>query len=88
MNTTNGSTVSRNLHAVYSYSFALDPHSLLETGHLNFKDIQSKHTNMNITFIPGIVDWQNGSVGDISMNMYYTIRAQLDFSNGYVSLRY
>lgn len=88
MNTTNSSTAFRRSHAVYSYSFALDPLSLSETGNVNFNNIQSKHTNMNVIFNTGFIDWNEDPVGDISMFMYYTIRAQLEFSNGYVSLRY
>jgi|UniRef100_A0A6C0JFD9 hypothetical protein len=78
--------LARPIRNVYTYSFSLNPINVEPSGNLDFSQIQSDKTNIEVkldTSQP--IDIANET---FSLNMYYTGYQTFVFSNGFMSLAY
>ena len=78
--------LARPIRNVYTYSFSLNPINVEPSGNLDFSQIQSDKTNIEVkldTSQPIDITTET-----FSLNMYYTGYQTFVFSNGFMSLAY
>ena len=77
--------LARPIRNVYTYSFSLNPINVDPSGNLDFSQIQSDKTNIEVKLDTTIIDITTET---FSLNMYYTGYQTFVFSNGFMSLAY
>ena len=80
--------LSRPIRNIYTYSFSMNPVNVEPSGNLDFSQIQSDKTSIEVK-----LDTTAGSLVDIttktySLNMYYTGYQTYIFDKGFMSLAY
>ena len=73
--------LSRPEKNIYSYSFSMNPINVEPSGSLDFGQLQSNKTLMEIKLIPNLTDVY-------VFNAYYVGYQTFKFENGYISLAY
>jgi hypothetical protein len=77
--------LSRPIRNVYTYSFSLNPVNVEPSGNLDFSQIQSDKTNIELKLDTSIIDIATET---FSLNMYYTGYQTFVFDKGFMSLAY
>lgn len=77
--------LARPIRNVYTYSFSLNPVNVEPSGNLDFSQIQSEKTNIEIKLDTSIIDITTET---FSLHMYYTGYQTFVFQNGFMSLAY
>jgi hypothetical protein len=78
--------LSRPIRNIYTYSFSLNPVNVEPSGNLDFSQIQSEKTNIEVK-----LDTDSGidiSTETFSLNMYYTGYQTFVFDRGFMSIAY
>ena len=78
--------LSRPIRNIYTYSFSLNPVNVEPSGNLDFSQIQSEKTNIEVK-----LDTDSGidtSTETFSLNMYYTGYQTFVFDKGFMSIAY
>ena len=78
--------LSRPIRNIYTYSFSMNPINVEPSGNLDFSQIQSDKTNIEVT-----LDTDSGidiSTETFSLNMYYTGYQTFVFDRGFMSVAY
>src|SRR5210317_1640648 len=73
--------LSRPIRNIYTYSFSLNPVNVEPSGNLDFSQIQSEKTNIEVTLDSELV-----SANTYSLNMYYTGYQTFTFDRGFLSI--
>jgi len=77
--------LSRPYRNIYTYSFSMNPINVEPSGNLDFSQIQSEKTNIEVKLDTSEVDV---STNTYSLNMYYTGYQTFVFDKGFMSLAY
>ena len=77
--------LSRPIRNIYTYSFSLNPINVEPSGNLDFSQIQSDKTNIELKLDTSIIDINSET---FSLNMYYTGYQTFVFDRGFMSLAY
>jgi hypothetical protein len=77
--------LSRPIRNIYTYSFSMNPINVEPSGNLDFSQIQSDKTNIEVTLDTDSVDI---STQTFSLNMYYTGYQTFVFDRGFMSVAY
>lgn len=77
--------LARPIRNIYTYSFSLNPINVDPSGNLDFSQIQSDKTNIEVKLDTSIIDITTET---FSLNMYYTGYQTFVFSSGFMSLAY
>ena len=77
--------LARPIRNVYTYSFSMNPINVEPSGNLDFSQIQSDKTNIEVKLDTSVIDITTET---FSLNMYYTGYQTFVFSNGFMSLAY
>lgn len=77
--------LARPIRNIYTYSFSLNPVNVEPSGNLDFSQIQSDKTNIEIKLDTSIIDITTET---FSLHMYYTGYQTFVFQNGFMSLAY
>jgi hypothetical protein len=77
--------LARPIRNVYTYSFSLNPVNVEPSGNLDFSQIQSEKTNIEVKLDTSIIDITTET---FSLHMYYTGYQTFVFQNGFMSLAY
>jgi len=77
--------LSRPIRNIYTYSFSLNPINVEPSGNLDFSQIQSEKTNIEIKLDTSIIDITSETY---SLHMYYTGYQTFVFENGFMSTAY
>jgi len=77
--------LSRPYRNIYTYSFSMNPINVEPSGNLDFSQIQSEKTNIEVKLDTSEVDV---STNTYSLNMYYTGYQTFVFDRGFMSLAY
>ena len=75
--------LSRPIRNIYTYSFSLNPVNVEPSGNLDFSQLQSEKTNIEVKIEPEFV-----SANTYSLNMYYTGYQTFVFDKGFMSIAY
>jgi len=78
--------LSRPIRNIYTYSFSLNPVNVEPSGNLDFSQIQSDKTNIEVK-----LDTDSGidiATETFSLNMYYTGYQTFVFDRGFMSIAY
>ena len=78
--------LSRPIRNIYTYSFSLNPVNVEPSGNLDFSQIQSDKTNIEVK-----LDTDSGidvTTETFSLNMYYTGYQTFVFDRGFMSIAY
>ena len=75
--------LSRPIRNIYTYSFSLNPVNVEPSGNLDFSQLQSEKTNIEVKIEPELV-----SANIYSLNMYYTGYQTFAFDKGFMSIAY
>ena len=75
--------LSRPIRNIYTYSFSLNPVNVEPSGNLDFSQLQSEKTNIEVKIEPELV-----SSNTYSLNMYYTGYQTFVFDKGFMSIAY
>jgi hypothetical protein len=78
--------LSRPIRNIYTYSFSLNPVNVEPSGNLDFSQIQSEKTSIEVK-----LDTDSGidiSTETFSLNMYYTGYQTFVFDRGFMSIAY
>jgi hypothetical protein len=73
--------LSKPVRNIYTYSFAINPINVSPSGSLDFSDIQSEKTTLEVTLQPDLKDIY-------ILYIYYTGYQTFSFENGFMSLVY
>jgi len=73
--------LSKPVRNIYTYSFAINPINVSPSGSLDFSDIQSERTTLEVTLQPDLTDVY-------TLYIYYTGYQTFNFENGFMSLVY
>jgi hypothetical protein len=73
--------LSKPVRNIYTYSFAINPINVSPSGSLDFSDIQSEKTSLEVTLQPDLTDVY-------TLYIYYTGYQTFSFENGFMSLVY
>lgn len=73
--------LSRPIRNIYTYSFSMNPMNVEPSGSLDFSNIQSEKTNIEIQLEPYLTD-------TYTLHMYYTGYQTFKFENGFMRLAY
>jgi hypothetical protein len=73
--------LSKPVRNIYTYSFAINPVNVSPSGSLDFSDIQSERTTLEVTLQPDLTDVY-------TLYIYYTGYQTFNFENGFMSLVY
>ena len=79
--TTIRSRLSRPYRNVYTYSFSMYPMNVKPSGSLDFSQLKSDKTNLEINLKSGLTD-------TYTLHLYYTGYQTFKFSGGFISLAY
>lgn len=79
--TTHKGRLSRPYRNIYTYSFSLYPTNVEPSGSLDFSQLQSDKTNIEINL-------KNGLTDEYTLHMYYTGYQTFSFDKGFMSLAY
>jgi len=74
--------LSKPIRNIYTYSFAINPINVNPSGSLDFGEIQSDKTNLELQLDPSIVE------NSYTLYIYYTGYQTFNFENGFMSLVY
>jgi len=77
--------LARPIRNIYTYSFSMNPINVEPSGNLDFSQIQSDKTNIEVKLDTYEIDL---STETFSLNMYYTGYQTFIFSNGFMSIAY
>jgi hypothetical protein len=77
--------LARPIRNIYTYSFSLNPINVEPSGNLDFSQIQSEKTNIELKLDTTIIDINSET---FSLNMYYTGYQTFVFDRGFMSLAY
>ena len=77
--------LARPYRNIYTYSFSMNPINVEPSGNLDFSQIQSEKTNIEVKLDTSEVDV---STNTYSLNMYYTGYQTFVFDKGFMSLAY
>jgi len=77
--------LSRPIRNIYTYSFSLNPVNVEPSGNLDFSQIQSEKTNIEIKLDTSIIDITTETY---ALHMYYTGYQTFVFENGFMSITY
>ena len=77
--------LARPIRNVYTYSFSLNPVNVEPSGNLDFSQIQSEKTNIEVKLDTSIIDITTET---FSLHMYYTGYQTFVFQNGFMSVAY
>ena len=77
--------LARPFRNIYTYSFSLNPMNVEPSGNLDFSQIQSEKTNIEVKLDTSIIDITTET---FSLNMYYTGYQTFVFENGFMSVAY
>jgi hypothetical protein len=78
--------LARPIRNIYTYSFSLNPVNVEPSGNLDFSQIQSDKTNIEVKFDTSVLNIIKTET--FSLHMYYTGYQTFVFSNGFMSLAY
>ena len=73
--------LARPIRNVYTYSFSMNPINVEPSGNLDFSQIQSDKTNIEVKLDTSVIDITTET---FSLNMYYTGYQTFVFSNGFM----
>ena len=77
--------LARPIRNVYTYSFSLNPVNVEPSGNLDFSQIQSEKTNIEVKLDTSLIDITTET---FSLHMYYTGYQTFVFQNGFMSVAY
>jgi hypothetical protein len=77
--------LARPFRNIYTYSFSMNPVNVEPSGNLDFSQIQSEKTNIEVTLDQTEVDTSSNTY---SLNMYYTGYQTFVFDKGFMSIAY
>jgi hypothetical protein len=77
--------LARPIRNIYTYSFSLNPINVEPSGNLDFSQIESEKTNIEVKLDTTIIDITTETY---SLNMYYTGYQTFVFEKGFMSLAY
>jgi hypothetical protein len=77
--------LARPIRNVYTYSFSLNPVNVEPSGNLDFSQIQSEKTNIEVKLDTSVIDITTET---FSLHMYYTGYQTFIFQNGFMSVAY
>ena len=77
--------LARPIRNVYTYSFSLNPVNVEPSGNLDFSQIQSEKTNIELKLDTSLIDITTET---FSLHMYYTGYQTFVFRNGFMSVAY
>jgi hypothetical protein len=77
--------LARPIRNIYTYSFSLNPINVEPSGNLDFSQIESEKTNIEVKLDTSIIDITTET---FSLHMYYTGYQTFVFQNGFMSLAY
>jgi hypothetical protein len=77
--------LARPIRNIYTYSFSLNPINVEPSGNLDFSQIQSEKTNIEVKLDTSIIDITTET---FSLHMYYTGYQTFVFQNGFMSIAY
>src|SRR6056300_1210993 len=77
--------LARPIRNIYTYSFSLNPVNVEPSGNLDFSQIQSEKTNIEVKLDTSIIDITTET---FSLHMYYTGYQTFVFQNGFMSVAY
>jgi hypothetical protein len=77
--------LARPIRNVYTYSFSLNPVNVEPSGNLDFSQIQSEKTNIEVKLDTTLIDITTET---FSLHMYYTGYQTFVFQNGFMSVAY
>lgn len=77
--------LSRPIRNIYTYSFSLNPVNVEPSGNLDFSQVQSEKTNIEVKLDTTLIDINTETY---SLNMYYTGYQTFVFDRGFMSLAY
>jgi len=77
--------LARPIRNIYTYSFSLNPVNVEPSGNLDFSQIQSDKTNIEVKLDTSIIDITTET---FSLHMYYTGYQTFVFQNGFMSVAY
>ena len=77
--------LSRPIRNIYTYSFSMNPVNVEPSGSVDFSQIQSEKTNIEIELDTEKIDISSDT---FTLHMYYTGYQTFVFSNGFMSLAY
>lgn len=77
--------LARPIRNVYTYSFSLNPVNVEPSGNLDFSQIQSEKTNIELKLDTSLI---NITTETFSLHMYYTGYQTFVFQNGFMSVAY
>jgi hypothetical protein len=77
--------LARPIRNIYTYSFSMNPINVEPSGNLDFSQIQSEKTNIEVKLDTSIIDVKTET---FSLNMYYTGYQTFVFDRGFMSVAY
>jgi len=77
--------LARPIRNIYTYSFSLNPVNVEPSGNLDFSQIQSEKTNIEVKLDTSLIDITTET---FSLYMYYTGYQTFVFQNGFMSVAY
>jgi hypothetical protein len=77
--------LARPIRNIYTYSFSLNPINVEPSGNLDFSQIQSEKTNIEVKLDTSVIDITTET---FSLHMYYTGYQTFVFQNGFMSVAY
>ena len=77
--------LARPIRNIYTYSFSMNPINVEPSGNLDFSQIQSEKTNIEVKLDTSIIDVETET---FSLNMYYTGYQTFVFDRGFMSVAY
>ena len=75
------SRLSRPFRNIYTYAFSMNPINVESSGSLDFTQLRSNRTTLDIKMVPDLTDTYN-------LHMYYVGYQTFTFENGFMSLAY
>jgi len=75
------SRLSRPFRNIYTYAFSMNPINVESSGSLDFTQLRSNRTTLDVKMVPNLIDTYN-------LHMYYVGYQTFTFENGFMSLAY
>ena len=75
------SRLSRPFRNIYTYAFSMNPINVESSGSLDFTQLRSNRTTLDVKMVPNLTDTYN-------LHMYYVGYQTFTFENGFMSLAY
>jgi len=75
------SRLSRPFRNIYTYAFSMNPINVESSGSLDFTQLRSNRTTLDVKMVPDLTDTYN-------LHMYYVGYQTFTFENGFMSLAY